>query len=93
MISIPVRPQDLCTLFYVPGYVSVSYFTVYGNLNRICTLLLRDVCIKLNYVESVHVLFRPTISFYVSVYFILVIFGSLTLILQLKILIYLLFKK
>ena len=68
MISIPVRPRGFCTLFYVPGYVSVSYFTVYGNLHRICTLLLREVCIKLNYVESVHVLFRPTISFYVSVY-------------------------
>ena len=33
---------------------SVSYFTVYGNLNRIFILLLCENCINLNYVKWVH---------------------------------------
>ena len=33
---------------------SVSEFIVYGNLNRICILLLCENCINLNYVELVH---------------------------------------
>ena len=32
-------------------FSSVSYFTVYGNLNRIFILLLCENCINLNYIE------------------------------------------
>ena len=47
--------MKFCTLFYVPGCVPVSpSFIVYGNLNRICILLLCENCINLNYVELVH---------------------------------------
>ena len=47
--------MKFCTLFYVLGYVSVSpSFIIYGNLNRICILLLCENCINLNYVELVH---------------------------------------
>ena len=37
---------------------SVSYFTVYGNLNIIYILLLCENCIKLNYVKLVHRAFQ-----------------------------------
>ena len=37
---------------------SVSWFIVYGNLNRICILLLCKNCINLNYVELVHGAFQ-----------------------------------
>ena len=33
---------------------SVSWLIVYGNLNKICILLLCENCISLNYVELVH---------------------------------------
>ena len=74
----------------------ISPFIVYGNLNRFCILLLCDYCISINYVELFIVLFRSAISF--SIYllylllsiFILLIFESLILKLQLKILINLL---
>ena len=33
---------------------SVSWLLVYGNLNKICILLLCENCISLNYVELVH---------------------------------------
>ena len=37
---------------------SVSWFTVNGNLNRICILLLCENCINLNYVELVDSAFQ-----------------------------------
>ena len=37
---------------------NVSQFIVYGNLNRICILLLLENCINLNYVELVHSIFQ-----------------------------------
>ena len=53
------RPQNFCTLFYVPGYVPASpWFIVYANLNRISILLLCENCINLNYVELVHGAFQ-----------------------------------
>ena len=48
-------------------YSSVSWFTVYGNLNRICTLLLCENYVNLNYVELVHSALR-IYSFYFFVY-------------------------
>ena len=37
---------------------SVFWIIVYGNLNRICILLLCENCINLNYVELVHSAFQ-----------------------------------
>ena len=45
---------------------NVSWFIVYGNLNRICTLLLCEIFINLNDVELVHNAFQ--------VYYILLLF-------------------
>ena len=42
---------------YVPGYFLVSPI-VYGNLNRICLLLLYENCINLHYVVLVHSAFQ-----------------------------------
>ena len=36
----------------------VSWFIVYGNLNKICILLLCENCINLNYVELVQRAFQ-----------------------------------
>ena len=70
---------------------SVCCFTVYGNLSRICGLLLCDICIELNYVELVHGAFQIYHILLLLCIFILVILGSLILKLQLKSLICLLF--
>jgi len=64
--------------------VNVSMFTVYGNLNRICILLLCENCINLNCVELVHSAFQ--VLFFCL--FIQLMFESLILKLQLRILIY-----
>ena len=37
---------------------SVSYFMLYGNLNRICILLLPESCININYVKLAHNTFQ-----------------------------------
>ena len=37
---------------------NVSWFIIYGNLNRICILLLCEKCVNLNYVELVHGTFQ-----------------------------------
>ena len=37
---------------------SVSEFIAYGNLNRICILLLCENCVNLGYVELVHGAFQ-----------------------------------
>ena len=71
---------------------SVSWFTVYGNLNSICILLLCENCINLNYLELVHCAFQVYYILLRLYIFILLIFESLILKLQLKILIYLLKK-
>ena len=50
---------------------TVSWFIVYGNLNRICILLLHESCINLNYVELVHSVFQVYyISIFLSILFI-----------------------
>ena len=93
MTSIPLDHEIFCTLFYVPGYVPVSPgFTVYGNLNRICILLLCEDCINLHYAELVHGAFQFFYILLLFCIFILLIFESLILKLQLNILTYL-FKK
>ena len=71
---------------------SVSWFTAYGNLSRICILLLCENCINLNYVEVVHGAFQVYYILLLLCIVILLIFESLILKLQLKILIYLLKK-
>ena len=68
---------------------NVLQFIVYRNLNRICILLLCEKCINLNYVELVHTAFQVYYIFLLLCIFILLIFESLILKLQLKILIYL----
>ena len=67
---------------------SFSEFIVYGNLNRICILLLCENCINVNYVELCHGAFQVYHIFLLFCIFILLIFESLILKLQLKILIY-----
>ena len=37
---------------------SISWFIVYGNLTRICTLLVGENCTNLSYVELVHSVFQ-----------------------------------
>ena len=64
----------------------VSWFTVYGNLNRICILLECGHCINLNYVELVHSAFQVYCILLLIYIFILFLFESLILILQLKLL-------
>ena len=71
---------------------NVSKFTVYGNLNRICFLLLCENCINLNYAELVHSAFQVYYILLVLCIFILLIFEDLILKFQLKILNYLLKK-
>ena len=65
---------------------NVSWFIVYENLKRICILLLCENCINLNYVELVHSAFKVN---YILLFclFILLVFESLILKLQLKIII------
>ena len=57
------------------------------NLNRICILLLCENCTNLNYVELVHNAFQVYHTLLLFCLFILLIFESLILKLQLKILI------
>ena len=70
---------------------SVSRFIVYGNLNRICILLLCETCINLNYIELVHSALQVYYIILLFCLFILLIFKNLILKLQLNIFIY--FKK
>ena len=55
---------------------SVSWFIVYGSLNRICILLLGESCINLAYVELAHSAFQVCFIFLLFCLFIL-IFKSL----------------
>ena len=68
---------------------SVSWFIVCGNLTRICTLLLCENCINLNCVELLHRGFQAYYILLLFCLFILLIFESLILKFQLKIVIYL----
>ena len=71
---------------------NVLWFIVYRNLNRICILLVCANYINFNYVEMVHSAFQVYYILLLSHLFCLLIIESLTLKLQLKILICLLKK-
>ena len=58
MILIPLDHEFLYLVFTSLDISSVSLFIVYGNLNRICILLLSENCINLKYVELVHCIFQ-----------------------------------
>ena len=66
---------------------SVSGFMIYRNLNKIYPLLLCENSINLNYVKLVHSAFQAYCVLLLFCLFILLIFESLILKLQLKILI------
>ena len=53
MISILLDNEIFAPVLCPWIYSSVSWFTVYGNLKRICILLLCENYINLNYVELV----------------------------------------
>ena len=75
-------PWKFCTLFYVSGYVPVSpslQSSSYGNLERICILLLCENYINLNYVELVQGDFQVYHILLLFCIFILLIFQSLIL--------------
>ena len=63
---------------------SVFWFTIYGNLNRICILLLYENCV--NNIELVHGAFQVYYILLLFYIFILLIFESLVLKLQVKLL-------
>ena len=65
------RPCNFCTLF--------SVLIVYGNLNRICILLLCECCINLNYAEMVNGAFQVYYILILSCLFLLLIFDSFIL--------------
>ena len=69
---------------------SVFWFIVYGNLYRICILLLCENYINLTYVELVYSALQVYYIFVPVCMFILLIFDSLILKLQLKLISYLL---
>ena len=66
----------LCPWIY---HSSVSWFIVYGNLNKICILLLCENYINLNHVELVCSAFQVSYILLFFYLFILLIFESLTL--------------
>ena len=71
----------------------MSFFPlIYGNLNRIRILLLCEKCINFNYAELVHSAFQVYYILWLFYLSILLIFETLLLKLQLKILKYLLKK-
>ena len=67
---------------------SALWFTVCGNLNRICTLLLCENYVNINYIDLVPSAFQIYYILLLFCPFILLFFESLILKLQLKILIY-----
>ena len=63
---------------------SVSWFIVFGSLNGICTLLWGENCINLNHAELVLSAFQVYYILVLFCLFILLIFESLIVKLQLK---------
>ena len=66
--------KSLCLILCTWICSSVSWFTIYGNLKRICILLLCKNCINLNNVELVHNAFQ--------IYYILLLCLSILLIFE-----------
>ena len=89
MISIPqTQTMKFLHLMSLDMFQCLLAYSLW-NLNRICVLLLCENCINLNYVELVHSAFQVYYILLLFCLFILLIFESLILKLQLKILIYL----
>ena len=81
-LAIALFPRSKNLKFLHPAlypwlYSSVSYFIVYGNLKRICILLLCENCININYIELVHSVFH--------VYYILLLFCLFILLIFLRV--------
>ena len=89
VISIPLDNEVFAARFILCPWIcsSVSWFIVYGNLNGICILLCENF-INLNYAELVHSAFQVYCILPLFSLSILLIFESLILKLQLKILVY-----
>ena len=92
MISIPLDHEIFTHCFMSLDMFQCLLAYSIWNLNRICTLLLCGNCVNLNYVELVHSAFQVSYILLIFCLFILLIFESLILKAQLKILIYLLLK-
>ena len=90
MISISLDHEIFAPCFHPQICSRVPCFIVYGNLNRICILLLCENCLNLNYIVLVHSAFQVYHILLLLYPIILFILGSLILKIQLKILIYLL---
>ena len=93
MISIPLDHE-----IFAPGFMSLDMFQCllvfidYGDLNKTYILLFCENCMNPNYVELVHGAFQVSCIFVLFCILILLIFESLILKLQLKILLFLLKK-
>ena len=66
-------------VLYTWIFSSISSFTIYGNLNRICFLLLHEDCISLHYVVLVHSAFQVYYTLLLLCIFTVLIFESLIL--------------
>ena len=87
-VRFPVNSRLLHLAFCPWVHSSVSRFIVYGNLNRICILPFCESCINFNYIEFVHSAFQVYYILLTFCLLILLIFESLILKFQLKILTY-----
>ena len=94
MISVTLDHEIFAARFILcPWICSNVSWLVYGNLNGICILLLCENCINLNYAELVHGDFQVYVcSLTLVCLFTVLIFESLILKFQLKILNYLIKK-
>ena len=90
MISVPLDREIFAPCSVSLDSSSVFYFIVYGNLDRICILLFCENCINLHHIELVHSAFQVCYILLRLCIFIILIFESSMLKLQLKILLYLL---
>ena len=84
-------PEIFANCFMSLDMFQVCWFIVYGNLNRICILLLYEIFMNINYVELTCNAFQIYYILLFFCLFILLIFESLILKLQLEIFIF--FKK
>ena len=91
-------PTPLDHEIFAPGFMSLDMFQCllvfidYGDLNKTYILLFCENCMNPNYVELVHGAFQVSCIFVLFCILILLIFESLILKLQLKILLFLLKK-
>ena len=74
MISIPLDHEIFTPCFTFLDMFQCLQFTVYGDLNRICILLVCENCINLNYVELVDSAYQVYYILLLLSIFILLIF-------------------